>query len=83
MIIILINNKQHSNQIQPYTSLKCITEYIETKVRCVKPLRSLGSLIGVKPRFETDYDKTFFPAARLEFVTALIALSVHQGLKLH
>ena len=30
-----------------------------------------------------DYDETFFPVGRLESVGALLALSVHQGLKLH
>ena len=29
-----------------------------------------------------DYDKTFFPVVRLESVSALLALSVQQGLKL-
>lgn len=34
-------------------------------------------------KFETDYDETFCPVVRLESLCTLIALAVHNGLKLH
>ena len=67
---------------------KCGWEQVDIKMKAgpdekVERYKAQFVAQGYMQKYGTDYDETFCPAVRQEFLRMLFALSVQHGLKLH